>query len=294
MIAHIINSAAPLLLAAMGGLLTEQAGVLNIALEGMMLGGAFIAILIAGAGGSLPLILLAAAFNGLLWGALFNLTAFRLKGNLFICGLGINILIPAISASLTKMLYGNLGIIRSEKPVLIPRSGPLDFFTLMAIACALALVLYLYKTFPGLALRACGEKPALLKARGIPVVRVQKKSILMSGVLASLGGAALSLRLGVYVPGMSAGRGWMALVAIYLGFRRIPGIFPACLFFAAAEWGAHRAQGLWGIPPGLILSFPYFLTLGGLWFISSGFFTSGRDNSFICRKRSLRKSKKKK
>ncbi len=268
MTVHIINSAAPLILAAMGGLLTEQAGTLNIALEGMMLGGAFAAILAAEAGGSLMAVLLAVLLSGLFWGGLFNLAAFRLKGSPFICGLGINILVPAINTSLTKMLYGNQGLIRPEDLPGLPQSGALDFFTLMAAVLALTLMACLYKTVPGLALRACGEKPALLKARGISPETVQKQSILLSAVLASLGGAALSLRLGVYVPGMSAGRGWIALVAIYLGFRRIPGIIPACLFFAAAEWGADQVQGLWGLPPGLILSFPYFLTLGGLWLIS--------------------------
>ena len=117
-------------------------------------------------------------------------------------------------------------------------------------------------------IRACGGKPDLLKSRGVDPDRIRKATVLISGALAALAGAALSLRLGVYVPGMSAGKGWVALVAIFLGYRTIPGLIPACLFFALAEGAANRAQGMLGLPPTLILSFPYFLTLGGLWFFS--------------------------
>jgi len=101
-------------------------------------------------------------------------------------------------------------------------------------------------------------------SRGISPVRIQTGAVLLSGAFAGLAGAALSHRLGVFVPGMSAGKGWIALVAIYLGYKRIPGIGAACLFFTVAEALANRAQGILQIPPTLILSFPYFFTLLGL------------------------------
>jgi simple sugar transport system permease protein len=268
MILHILGSAAPLILAGLGGLLTEQAGILNIALEGMILGGAFSALLTAGLTGSLPLALTAAALTGILTASLFNLSSFTLKGNPFIAGLGINILVPALTASLSSMLYGNQGIIRPESLPALPRLGGIDLFSFLALGLAAAGVFLLYRTGPGLLIRACGEKPDLLKSRGVNPDTVRKASVLMSGILAALAGAALSLRLGVYVPGMSAGKGWIALVAIFLGYRRIPGLIPACLFFALAEGATNRAQGVLGIPPTLILSFPYFLTLGGLWLFS--------------------------
>ncbi len=276
MILNILGSAAPLILAGLGGLLTEQAGILNIALEGMILGGAFSALLTASATGSLILALAAAAASGLLTAALFNLSSFTLKGNSFIAGLGINILIPAVTASLSAMLYGNQGIIRPEGLPPLPRIGGVDLFSLLALFLAAAGILLLYRTGPGLMIRACGEQPDLLKSRGVDPDRVRKATVLLSGVLAALAGAALSLRLGVYVPGMSAGKGWIALVAIFLGYRTIPGLIPACLFFALAEAAANRAQGELGLPPTLILSFPYFLTLGGLWLFS---FQRQRNNN---------------
>ena len=268
MILHILGSAAPLILAGLGGLLTEQAGILNIALEGMILGGAFSALLTAGLTGSLILALTAAVVSGLLTASLFNLSSFTLKGNPFIAGLGINILIPALTASLSAALYGNQGIIRPGNLPPLPRAGGLDLFTFLALACAAAGMILLFRTGPGLMIRACGEQPDLLRARGVDPDRIRRATVLASGVLAALAGAALSLRLEVYVPGMSAGKGWIALVAIFLGYRTIPGLIPACLFFALAESAANRAQGALGLPPTLILSFPYFLTLGGLWLFS--------------------------
>jgi ABC-type uncharacterized transport system permease subunit len=200
--------------------------------------------------------------------AVFNFSSFTLKGNPFICGLGINILVPALIASITQKLYGNQGIIRPLQIGSLPRPAGLDMFVWAALATILVLMILFYRTRQGLIIRSCGDHPDLLISRGISPLRVKKNMLLLSGLLCGLSGAALSLRLGVFVPGMSAGKGWIALVAIYLGYRKIPGIALACLFFALAEWGANRAQGFLGLPPSLILSFPYFLTLAGLLFFS--------------------------
>lgn len=268
MIQTIAGSAVPLVIAALGGLLTERTGILNIALEGMILGGAFTALLAASLTGSLLAGAAAALLSGLACAALFNFSVFRLKGNPFIAGLGINILVPALTASVTQSLYGNQGVIRPESLPRLSAPAHLDLFSAAAALFALALMILFYRTRQGLMIRACGEQPELLISRGVAPDRVRKIAVLVSGGAAALAGAALSLRLGVFVPGMSAGKGWIALVIIYLGYRKIPGILLASLFFAAAEWAANRAQGLLGIPPTLILSFPYFLTLGGLWLFS--------------------------
>jgi len=263
-----LNSMAPLLLAALGGLLTELAGVLNIALEGMMLAGAFAAIIVTDLTGSLAAGAAAAVAAGFLTALVFGFSSFTLKGNIFITGLGINVLVPALIASFSQRLYGNQGIIRPEQIDHLPSAGGTDIFTWSALLLAGTVFLILYRTAPGLKLRAAGDQPDLLKSRGIRPERIQKYAVYLSGILAGLAGASLSLRLGVFVPGMSAGKGWIALVAIYLGYRRIPGIAAACLFFSLAEIIANRAQGLLSIPPSLILGFPYFFTLLGLWLFS--------------------------
>lgn len=268
MIAVILGSATALILAALGGLLTERAGVLNIALEGMILGGAFTAVLITAFSGSMLLGTLAAVLSGLLIAMLFNLGTFTLKGNPFISGLGINVLVPALTASLSQRIYGNQGIIRLEKPGELPGWGSVDIFTITALTAAVIMVFVFYRTGQGLIIRSCGEEEDLLISRGINPVGVKKRMVILSGIFSGLAGASLSLSLGVYVPGMSAGKGWIALVAIYLGYRKVPGVVLACILFSLAEWGANRAQGFLGLPPTLILSFPYFMTLAALWIFS--------------------------
>lgn len=264
MISGILNNAAPLLLAAMGGLFTELAGVLNIALEGMILTGAFTAIFASSLGLGLLTSTLCAALAGFLTAWLFSLTSFKLRGNIFITGLGINILMPALTASFSQKRFGNQGIIRPENLSHIPSAAGLDLYTWGTIICAGAIMFILYRTYPGLTLRASGVQKDLLKSRGISPVKVQTAAVLISGIMCGISGAILSLRLGAYVPGMSAGKGWIALVAIYLGYKKIPGIGAACILFTAAEAIANQAQGTLQIPPSLILSFPYFFTLMGL------------------------------
>lgn len=268
MILAILASATPLILAALGGLLTERAGVLNIALEGMILGSAFAAVLIAGLSGSIFLGALGALFTGILIAMLFNLGTFTLRGNPFITGLGINVLVPALTVSISQWIYGNQGIIRPENISSVYKFAGMDMFTITALTAAVIMLIVFFRTRQGLIIRSCGEQEDLLISRGINPVNVKKQMVLLSGAFSGLAGAALSLNLGVYVPGMSAGKGWIALVAIYLGYRRVPGVVLACILFSLAEWGANRAQGFLGLPPTLILSFPYFLTLAALWLFS--------------------------
>ncbi|MDC7233677.1 MAG: ABC transporter permease [Spirochaetales bacterium] len=268
MIFVILASATPLILAALGGLLTERAGVLNIALEGMILGSAFTAILVSSISGSLFQGTAAAVLAGLLTAVVFNFGTFTLKGNPFITGLGINVLIPALTASLSQSLYGNQGIIRPSDMGTLPSVGGISIFTIAALAGALIVLAVFFRSGKGLMIRSCGEQEDLLVSRGINPVRIKQEMVLYSGLFCGLAGASLSLGLGVYVPGMSAGKGWIALVAIYLGYRRVPGVVLACLLFSLAEWGANRAQGFLGLPPTLILSFPYFMTLAALWLFS--------------------------
>ncbi len=268
MISAILGSATPLILAALGGLLTERAGILNIALEGMILGSAFAAVIVGGMTGSLAMAVLAALAAGVLAALLFNLGTFTLKGNPFITGLGINVLVPALTASVSQSLYGNQGIIRPAGLSGIARTGGVDIFIPLAFLLAVILQIIFYRTRKGLVIRSCGEQEDLLRARGIKPVSIKKQMVIYSGLFSGLAGAALSLNLGVYVPGMSAGKGWIALVAIYLGYRKVPGVVAACILFSLAEWGANRAQGFLGLPPTLILSFPYFMTLAALWLFS--------------------------
>ena len=127
-----------------------------------------------------------------------------------------------------------------------------------------ATALFLRRHPLGLRIRVAGSAPDLLESRGIPAARPRALALLLSGALSGLAGAGIALRLGAYLPGLSGGRGWIALVVIFLGYRRPVGVLFATIAFAFAEALAIRAQGLAGVSPTLLLSLPYLLVFAGL------------------------------
>lgn len=254
--------AAPFLLAALGGLFSERAGLLNIALEGLMLAGAFTAILVTQVTGSWLLGTLGGVLAALLFSALFALVHHRLKTDLFITGLALNLLIPTLITLASQALFQTKGALRLDPtPNLhLWPDGP-TVFVLLALLAVPATAFVLTQTRFGLRLRASGATPELLLSRGLNPVRYQTAALLLSGLGAGLAGAALALSLGAFTPNLSAGRGWIALVALYLGYRHPWGILIACLLFAGAESLAQRLQGSQNLPTGFILALPYLLTV---------------------------------
>ncbi len=261
MIKNAIIMMLPLLIASLGGLFTELAGVLNIALEGLILTGAFAAIIATEISGSFIIGITAAITTSMAVAFLFAFTSLHLKGNIFVTGLAINLLIPPLTAMISKGLFGNNGVIRLETS--LGKQGllfSLGFLLLLTISTTLIL-----KHTPlGLHIKTAGINPALLESRAINPVRIQTLVILISGAACGLAGALISLQLGVFIPGISAGRGWIALVAIYLGNKKPFPILAACFLFALAETFSNSAQGFIEIPANIILSFPYLITVLGL------------------------------
>ncbi|MBB6482187.1 ABC transporter permease [Spirochaeta isovalerica] len=251
----------PLLIAAMGGLITELAGVLNIALEGMILAGAFAAVLAVDLTGSLTAGFIAAmAVSGLL-AVLFSFTSLKLKGNIFVTGLAINLITPPLIAMVSKLFYGSGGVIRLTADSLHLTTASAAVWVLFFTGSIWAILKY---TPLGLHIRTAGTDPDFLFSRGIRPERIQSLVIIASGLLCGLSGAIISLKLGVFIPGISAGKGWIALVAVYLGFKKPFPVLLACFIFALAESLSDSAQGIIEIPANLILSFPYFITITGL------------------------------
>ena len=264
MINSILDMTAPILLAALGGLFTELAGVLNIALEGLMLVGAFTAVLITELTGSTLLGSLGAALAGTSLAYIFGFITLRFKTNIFITGLAANLFAIGITNYLSSVFFGTKGVIRfTGFPELIKFAGH-DFFLYTGLLFTVFTIWLISKTVFGLRLRATGHNFAVVKIKCVEPHSVQMKSILISGALSGLGGAALSLKLGAYVPNMTAGRGWIALVAIYLGRKHPAGIFVTCLIFAGADYLSNTAQGLFQIPSDLLLGFPYIITFTGM------------------------------
>ena len=266
MIGQALDVLTPVLLAGLGGLFTELAGILNIGLEGMILVGAFAGLVVLHASESYLVALLAAAAAGLLLGVIFATCAIRLRANVFITGLGINLLAAGVLPFISSALFDIKGVLRFDNVAPLPRMLPgvlggqtaLFYLALLLVGAA---HLVIYRTPFGLRLRTTGSAPELLRERGLSPERYKRLAIWISGLAAGLAGGALALRLGVYLPNISAGRGWIALVTIFLGYRAPVGVFLAALLISVTEGIANSAQAVVELPNTLLLALPYLLTL---------------------------------
>jgi simple sugar transport system permease protein len=266
----------PLLWAAAGGLFTELSGMLNIALEGLLLTGAFAAFAAVCYTGSLLAGAAAGAAASLALALLLAFTTLKLRSNVFITGLAANLFAAGTTVVLSQHLFGTRGVVTlRDGPGLTPVVIPLvkDIPVLGDLFSGHSLYLYsglvflficriaLYHTPFGFRLRACDKYSASLVSLGIRPEAYRFGAFLISGFCCGIGGSFLSLNLGAFVPGMSAGKGWTALVMIFLGGRRPRGLLAAALVFGLAEAFSNYAQGLLDMPADFILALPHGFTL---------------------------------
>ncbi len=271
-----IRIMAPFLLAALGGLFTELTGMLNIALEGLMLIGAFFTVVFAAATGSLFLGLVLGIGASVLMAYIFGFISLNLRANIFITGLATNLFASGFTVLLAYEIYGNKGNILfpnlSRLPVLsipalqhIPVLGDIlvghNVLVYVSWLMVVIVAIIIYKTPFGLRIRGTGSNPAAVEAIGLKPIHYRMYAILISGFTCGLAGAILSLQMAAFVPGMTSGRGWIALVAIYLGAKTPVGILIACFVFGFAESFSNYAQGIINIPADFILAFPYIITV---------------------------------
>jgi simple sugar transport system permease protein len=269
----------PLLYAALGGLFTELAGMLNIALEGLLLTAAFAAITAAYFTGSVVAGTLAAVLASVLLAAAVGAVIIKLKSNVFITGLAANLFAQGITVVLSYRIFGARGVVTAPGlpplktvtlPIIarIPVIGDLLSGHTMYVYISWALLVIawaaLFKTPFGFRLRACDGHAGALDSLGLKPQRYQFAAFLLSGLACGIGGAILSLNLGVFVPNISSGRGWMALVVIFLGSRKPPGLLAAAFVFGLAESVSNYAQGVLQVPADFILAIPYLFTLIGM------------------------------
>lgn len=253
----------PLLFAALGGILSERAGVINIALEGLMLVGAFAGASVAFYTHSPVLGALAAMGAGIVLAAFYALFVVKLKADQIVAGTAINLLAAGITPFLCKILF--------ESGTATPTLPIADRFQSAPIwiVWGLVAVVFLWMRFTasGLWLQFAGEHPEALSTAGIRVSRVRWLAVLASGALAGLGGATLSIFLSSsFSRNMTAGRGFMALAAMIFGKWRPLPTAAACLFFGLADALQIRLQGvvLFGtepVPVQFIQILPYVVTV---------------------------------
>jgi len=271
-----LRMATPLILAALGGMFSERSGVINIALEGIMLIGAFTAM--AGSYFFSPWIgVLAAVIVGMIIAAAHALVSISFRADQIVSGTAINIFAAGITGFLLRLIFGDAGQSPSVQDVGtwkipfikdIPVIGGVfgEQIPFVYIALILVAVSYwiLFKTPFGLRIRSVGEHPAAADSVGINVIGMRYIAVIMSGFFAGLAGASLSIGLlDLFVKNMSSGRGFIALAAMIFGRWTPQGAMLAALLFGFADALQMLAQtiGLTFVPRQFLLMAPYILTI---------------------------------
>lgn len=232
-----LRFATPLIFAALGGMFSERSGVINIALEGLMLAGAFTAAVVTFETGN-PFF---GMFCGILAGAvlayIFAVACIKFEADQVVAGFGINILMLGIPALISAALYDSAGSTEQiAKDNLLPKIFDISLATYAAFLMVPICWYILFKTPFGLRLRATGENPAAADAAGVKVARMRYSGVIISGILAAAGGAYLSIgQSSLFTKGMTAGRGYIALAALILAKWKPVPVLLACLFFGFTE-----------------------------------------------------------
>ncbi|MDR1467688.1 MAG: ABC transporter permease [Spirochaetaceae bacterium] len=275
----LLASGTPLILASLGALVSELGGTLAICIEGFIATGAFFSFVFAAKTHSLFLAcVLVFMLCGLGAWAIARLVR-ALHADPFIAALAFNIFANGLTASLSQTLFGSKGTLRlsaSDAVLTLPQTDipfirnipfvgdmlvPFNPLVVAALLAALALFVCIRYTKPGLRLLAAGRAPEAMHERGLHPEWYREVAWAVAGAFAGLAGAALTFRLGVYAPGNSAGRGWIALAAVYLGGKSVFGVTGAALIFAAAERIAFGAQGRFAAAATALLGLPSFIAL---------------------------------
>ncbi|TCZ78810.1 ABC transporter permease [Paenibacillus albiflavus] len=277
-----VRMVAPILLAALGGLLCARVGVFNVGLEGFVLVGAFGAILGNHLFANLILAVLFAIVSVVIYSLLFAFVSIHLKANEIVVGIAMNFLALGLTAFLLRAIFNAKGAYSDSKMIGLPKwdiplikdipfvgdilSGhsPLVYLTFVIV---IAMHFYLFRTVSGFRLLAVGENRIAAKSIGIGVRRYQYGAILMSGALCGLAGAQLSLgQLTMFSEGMTNGRGFIALVAMMLGQSNPLGVMASSLFFGFMDAISIRLQGL-SMPSQFTMMVPYVVTLIALFLL---------------------------
>ncbi len=279
-----ISGAAPILLAALGGSFTYYAGVFNIAMEGMLLTGAFFAVLGSFYFNSWLVGVLLAVLGSLLLALIFILFAVVLKTDEFVTGIALNLFAAGATTYMLRQIFSVKGVFAdpaiqpipavhipwvSEIPVLGAVLSGQNLMIWVALFATLLTYFLIFKTRFGLRLRAAGYNAARLDSSGVSSARMRALSLLACGVLCGLGGAFLSLGyVNLFAENMSAGRGWISLAAIILVNGSPLGIALISLLFGLSDGLGLLLQG-YQVPAQFTAMVPYLATLIALYFYAA-------------------------
>lgn len=276
---QMLRSATPVGLAAMGGLMTEHAGIMNIGMDGMILMGAFTAVSVSWLMGSAWLGLLAAILVGILVGLFFALFVVKFKSDEFIIGTALNILAGGLTVFLLRSLFQVKGTFQGtpDRPVVglprvnlgilakIPVIGPIldgsSVFILLTWLLVLVMWVFVYRTPWGFWIRAAGEKPDTLRTAGINPERMKWLSSVICGGFCGLAGAQLALgNVTLFSEGMSNSRGYVAFACVIFGAANPGKAYLAALMFGFFDALGYRLQD-YNINANLTSTIPYVITV---------------------------------
>jgi simple sugar transport system permease protein len=273
-----LGAGTPLVFAALGELVTEKSGVLNLGVEGMMVMGAVCGFVVAAESGSLWLGVLAALLAGTATAGLFAVLTLSFQANQVAAGLAITIFGVGASAYLgldyTSVALSGMQALHipwlSDVPLLGPLLFSLDALMVLSFALFGGVSWFLFRTRFGLVLRGVGEAPASAHAIGYPVIRIRYLAVLFGGAMAGLGGAYLAL---VYTPlwveGMTAGRGWISLALVVFATWRPARVMLGAYLFGGITILQFHVQALGvDLPSQLLSMLPYLATIVVLVLIS--------------------------
>jgi len=272
-----LHLATPLLLAALGEVIVERAGVINVGIEGMVLTGALAGFTVSYVSHSAVLGAIAAIGAGVILALLSSLFAIAFRSDQVVVGTAVNILALGLTGVLFRALFSQSGASATAfQPISIPGLSKLpvigealfqqDAIGYVALLMVPACHWFLYRTMAGLRLRSVGEYPAAADAASISVPRTRTFALLFGGGMAGLAGAYLSIGYtNGFVENMSGGRGFIALAIVILGRWTPLGALGAALLFGLASALQYQFQATdTHVPYQLFLALPYLLTLAAL------------------------------
>ncbi|WP_391558578.1 ABC transporter permease [Robertmurraya sp.] len=280
--ASAIRMVSPILLAALGGALCARVGIFNVGLEGLILAGAFSAIVGNYYSGSVIVAVLTGAFGGVLVSLLFGLATIKFKANPIVAGIAINFLVLGLTTFGLRAIFqvkgafydkDMNGLPKWDLPLIenIPVIGKLlsghSPLVYTAFIAAILLYIFLFKTVVGFRILAVGKNEAAARSLGLKVTALQYGAIVASGVLCGLAGAQLSLgQVTMFTEGMTAGRGFIALVAMMLGQSHPIGMIGSSLLFGLMDAMSIRLQGF-SMPTQFTSMLPYVITIIAMFFL---------------------------
>jgi len=266
-----LRSATPLIFAGLGGMFSERSGVINIALEGLMLMGAFTAAVATYELHNPYLGLLCGVVAGGALAFVYAVACIRFEADQVVAGMGINILMAGLPALISGSIYDSTGSTpQLDKAFQLPDlfGNRINVATIIVFILVPVCWYVMYRTPFGLRLRAVGENPEAADAAGVSVIKMRYTGVIISGLLAAAGGAYLSIgQSSLFTRNMTAGRGYIALAALILAKWRPVPVLLACLFFGFMEALTNQIQGVIKMPSGedipiqFIQMIPYVLTI---------------------------------